>query len=77
MQFGVGSASSIGTVNVQIPIRRVDFHIVEVNTPFLLSLANIDKLNIYFDNTRDILFSCKKGVIEVPVVRRFGHAFLL
>jgi hypothetical protein len=74
VQFGVGVALSIGTIYVCTPVGGVEFHVVEANTPFLLSLANIDRLRVYYDNIRDVLVTSTK---EVPVVRRFGHAFLL
>jgi hypothetical protein len=74
VQFGVGTALSLGTVYVCTPVGGVEFHIVEANTPFLLSLADMDRLRVYYDNIRDVLVTSTK---EVPVVRRFGHAFLL
>jgi hypothetical protein len=74
VQFGVGSASSIGTADINTPIGKVQFHIVEASTPFLLCLADMDKLQVYYDNIRDVLVTRTK---EVPVVRRYGHAFLL
>jgi hypothetical protein len=74
VQFGIGSTSSIGTANVHTPIGEVQFHIVDANTPFLLCLADMDKLQVYYNNVRDVLVT-RNG--EVPIVRRFGHAFLL
>ena len=74
VQFGVGVASSIGTAYVYTPVGGVEFHVVEASTPFLLSLADMDRLRVYYDNIRDVLVT---GTKEVPVVRRFGHAFLL
>jgi hypothetical protein len=74
VQFGIGSTSSIGTANVHTPIGEVQFHIVDANTPFLLCLADMDKLQVYYNNIRDVLVTRTR---EVPVVRRFGHAFLL
>ena len=72
VRFGIGSTSSIGTANVHTPIGEVQFHIVNANTPFLLCLADMDKLQVYYNNIQDVLVSTR----EVPVVRRFGHAFL-
>ena len=43
-------------------------------TPFLLSLDNIDTLGVYFNNLTNVLVT-QQG--NVPVVRRFGHSFLL
>jgi hypothetical protein len=52
----------------------VQFHIVPVDTLFLLSLADIDRLQIEFSNLRNVIVTCTR---EVPVVRRYGHVFLL
>jgi hypothetical protein len=41
---------------------------------FLLSLGDIDVLGVYFNNLTNTLIT-PKG--KVPVVRRFGHSFLL
>ena len=40
VQFGIGSTSSIGSVTVLTPIGDVDFHVVKVDTPFLLCLVS-------------------------------------
>lgn len=74
VQFGIGMASSIGTVEVYTPIGQVQFHVVCADTPFLLCLADMDNLHIYYNNLKDIIIT-RIGV--VPVVRRFGHPFLL
>jgi hypothetical protein len=74
VQFRIRSTSSIGTTNVHTLIGEVQFHIVDANTPFLLCLADIDKLQVYYNNIQDVLVTCTR---EVLVVRRFRHAFLL
>lgn len=38
VQFGMGSAISLGTTTVQTPIRPIVFHIFPTETPFLLCL---------------------------------------
>jgi hypothetical protein len=43
-------------------------------TPFLLSLADIDKLNVYFNNLTNTLVTLNGLVL---IVCRFGHSFLL
>ncbi|RKF84266.1 hypothetical protein GcM1_128003, partial [Golovinomyces cichoracearum] len=40
-QFGIGSTTSIGSVEIRKPIGKVLFHMVEANTPFLLCLSDI------------------------------------
>jgi hypothetical protein len=74
MQFGIGTTSSIGSTIVTTPIGQVQFHIVYANTPFLLSLVDIDRLGVYFNNLTNTLVT-PQG--DIPVVRRFGHSFLL
>jgi hypothetical protein len=44
VQFGIGIASSIRTVEVNSLIGKVHFHVVYADTPFLLCLADIDSL---------------------------------
>lgn len=48
--FGIGSAALIESVNLDILLELITFHIVLVNTPFLLCLANIDKHRVFFNN---------------------------
>jgi hypothetical protein len=75
VRFGIGSTSSIGSTKVETPIGQVEFHIMTANTPFLLSLADMDKLGVYFNNlTNSLVTSTGNSVL---VVRRFGHSFLL
>ena len=45
-----------------------------VKTPFLLSLDDMDALGVYFNNLTNTLVTPQGNV---PVVRRFGHSFLL
>jgi hypothetical protein len=74
VQFGIGSTSSIGSTIVETPIGQVEFHIIMAKTPFLLSLADMDKLGVYFNNLSNVMVTPNS---DVPVVRRFGHSFLL
>ena len=73
--FGIGSTSSIGSALVETPVGQVEFHIMPSKTPFLLSLADMDKLKVYYNNISDFLVTSTGKT--VPVVRRFGHAFLM
>ena len=74
IKFGIGTASSIGSIEVASPIGKAEFHIILADTPFLLSIADMDRLKTYLDNTRNMLVT-PQG--EVAVVRQFGHPFLL
>jgi hypothetical protein len=55
VQFGIGTTSSLGSILLPTPIGDIEFHIVDTSTPFLLSLADMDKLEVYFNNLTDQL----------------------
>jgi len=57
---------SIGTIDVNSPIGKVQFHIIKADTPFLLYLADIDRLHIKYNNLKDVIITRTK---KVPVVR--------
>ncbi len=64
VQFGIGVTSSIEYLLLDNPIGIVEFHVVEADTPFLLSLEDIDKLNVYFNNLENLLIASTKSVPE-------------
>ena len=74
VQFGIGTTSSIGSIIIQTSIGKVEFHIVQADTPFLLYLADMDTLGVYYNNITDTLIT---PTGSIPVTRRFGHPFLL
>ena len=49
-KFGMGTTSSKGTVRVKTPLGDLVFYIVEADTPFLLSLHDLNKIGVYFNN---------------------------
>jgi hypothetical protein len=65
---------SIGTVAVCTPFGTVDFQVLPTNTPFLFCLRDMDKHHVYLNNVRNILVHGDK---EYPVVRKWGHPWLL
>ncbi|KHJ31984.1 hypothetical protein EV44_g3858 [Erysiphe necator] len=73
--FGIGSTTSIGSIIIGTPIGECEFHILKTNTPFLLSLNDMDKRGIILDNLRNILVTNNGGSIRI--VRKFGHPFMM
>lgn len=73
--FGIGSTTSIGSITIPTPIGQCEFYIVNANTPFLLSLAEMDTKKITLNNIQNKLIS--EDGASVPIVRRFGHPFLM
>ena len=74
VQFGIGTTSSIGSVQVSTPVGNVNFHVVKANTPFLLCLADIDSLRVYYNNLTNVLVT---PIGSIPIVQRFSYPFLL
>jgi hypothetical protein len=73
-QFGIGTTGSKGVVRVDSPIRVLTFHVVDTDTLFLLSLHDLDTLGIYYNNLSNTLVGKDT---EWPVIRKFGHPFLI
>jgi len=74
IKFGIGETSSIGSICITTPIGIVGFHVVEADTPFLMSLRDLDELGCYYNNLQDVIVAPTRAV---PVVRKYGHPFLL
>ena len=74
VQFSIKTSLSIGFTIIETLISQVQFHIITLITPFLLSLADIDKLRVYFNNFSNVIVTLKGDVL---VIRRFKHLFLL
>jgi hypothetical protein len=74
VQFGIGSTALIRSVIVKTLIGLVDFHVVKADTPFLLCLADMDRLRVYYNNVTDTLIG---PALTLPITQRFGHPFLI
>ena len=74
IRFGKGSATSMGTTQIRTPIGEVTFHVVPIQTPFLLCLADMDRLGVRLDNLTNELV---QGQNRIPIVRKWGHPWLL
>ena len=72
VQFSIGSTTLIRLVAVKTLIGLVDFYIVKADTPFLLCLADIDRLQVYYNNIMDTLTgpttALKSKHITLPIV---------
>ena len=74
VQFGIGFISSMGSAIISTPIGSVKFHVVQADTLFLLCLADLDHLNVYYNNVTNSLVMKDR---TISVIRRFGHPWLL
>ncbi|KAF1972543.1 hypothetical protein BU23DRAFT_580900 [Bimuria novae-zelandiae CBS 107.79] len=68
IKFKKGSVTvSISTAQILTEIRKIDFKVLDAPTPFLLCLADMDRLKVYFNNTTDKLV---QGNVRIPVIRK-------
>ncbi len=59
LTFRISSNLSIRSVNLNILLGFNTFHIVLLNILFLIYLANIDKLGLFFNNVTNVRTSKK------------------
>ncbi len=70
MRFGGGKLiESIGIVDIKMPIGIALFYVLDTPTLFLLSLRDIDRLNVYLNNLKNILVHVSDSR-KVPVIRQ-------
>jgi hypothetical protein len=62
MQFEIDFIFSVESLNIDTSIETVKFHIVKTDTSFLLSLADINRLKVYFNNIENVLM---KKIIKI------------
>ena len=72
VQFSISSTALIGLVVVKTSINLVDFYIVKANTPFLLCLIDMDRLQVYYNNITDTLIgpitALESKYITLPII---------
>ncbi len=74
VQFEIESTSSVKSLIIDISIKLIKFHVIKVDTLFLLNLADMNQLKVYFNNVENLLIDTIK---ILSVIRRFDHDFLL
>ncbi|KAI0997705.1 hypothetical protein K3495_g10485 [Podosphaera aphanis] len=74
IKIGKSIAKSIGTTLVNTPLGEILFHVVPANTPFLFCVQDMDQMGVYLDDLRNVLV---QGDKPVPIVRKWGHPFML
>jgi hypothetical protein len=89
IKFEIDSISILSTVELNISLELIIFHIVEMNISFLLSLIDLNRLKMYFNNlinemihkisNTDIITNLQIDlkIQRHSIIRRYDHAFLL
>jgi hypothetical protein len=76
VQFDIESASFIESLTIDISFEIMKFHVIKTNISFLLSLADMNRLKVYFNNVENILIMIIQNR-KLSIIRRFDHEFLL
>ncbi len=79
VQFELESIWLIKSITLKISIKLVKFHVIKTNTSFLISLADLDRLKVYFKNVENMLIKILQNDQKksFSVIRRFDHDFFL
>jgi hypothetical protein len=84
VQFEIELVSSIESLTIDISFEIMNFHVIKADTSFLLSLADMNRLKVYFNNVINSLIQMIKISNKIlrkkrsySVIRRFDHEFLL
>ncbi|KAI0991560.1 hypothetical protein K3495_g16627, partial [Podosphaera aphanis] len=73
IRFGKGEVTSLGSTEVNTPLGPITFHVVPLNTPFLLCIQDMKRMGVILDNLQNVLIQGQK---IVPVVMKFGHPWM-
>ena len=73
--FGVADPLEIiKAVTLAIPINTIMFHVIPIDTPFLLYLKGMDKLKVYFNNTcNEFVKRTLNSKERIKVFRKWGY----
>lgn len=76
----MGKTNSRGVSSLKIPIDQIvisfDVHVVDADIPILVSLADLDKNSLVYDNISGQLIHKPTG-FTAQVVRKFGHPMIV
>lgn len=75
-RFGIGNITSLGTTEIPLPLGNVTFYVVQADTPFLLSLADMTHHHVYLNNVSKELVRDYLDPKTWPVIEHRGHMFL-
>jgi hypothetical protein len=74
VQFDIQSTSSLKLITIDISMKLVKIHVIKTDTFFLLNLADMNRLKVYFNNVENLLINKIK---ILSIIKRFNHDFLL
>jgi hypothetical protein len=76
IQFDIDSILIMSTIELNISLRLMIFHIVEINTSFLLCLVDLNRFEIYFNNLINELMQ-KCSIIIILQIDMKNSSFII
>ena len=73
--FEIKSATSIDSLTVNFSTNRIDFHVIQIDTLFLLCLQDINRLEIYLNNLKNKIVI--KNKFTISIVRLYEYLFII
>ncbi len=67
IQFDIDSISIMSTIELNTSLELMIFHIVEINTSFLLCLVDLNRLDVYFNNLINELMQKRLTIINLQI----------
>ncbi len=64
-KFEIENISFVESINLETSLETITFHIVETNISFLLFLADLDRLSVYFNNLTNELMQDRSAAINI------------
>ena len=66
----------IGSTTISTPFGNAVFYILDADTPFLLSIKDMDRLQVRYDSLADVIEQPGSGK-QLPIIRKFSHPFFI
>ena len=63
--FGIGRTKSISLFHIDLLSGTIEFHIINIEIPFLLLFKDMNKFDIYYNN-----------IIDIVIVNKIRRSFL-
>jgi hypothetical protein len=77
IQFDFDITTIIDWIELKTSIEMMIFHVMSTKTSFLLSLRNMNKLKLNFNNLiNELVQITLKSIQSHVIIRRWNHAFL-
>jgi hypothetical protein len=65
-KFEIEDTKSVDSIELEISLEMIICHIVEANIPFLLSLVDLDRLKVYFNNlTNELIQDSSTDILQI------------